>query len=192
MNLTSEQVHWIFGAALIVTAVLLLLRARAILKGGWTDYIVPSALAVFGIEFALDPLVHGEAAPQNYAAEMYQHFIVSAALIVASGAEFLRLARAGRSFLWRLPLVTALAVAAGIFMLHAQHDAPAGMLLLMTQHRMIGSTLAVAALAALLDAVPATEQDEFRSTALPLLILVLGVQLLFYTEGSNLFGGASH
>lgn len=184
--------HWIFGAALIVTAVLLLLRVRAILKGGWTDYIVPSALAIFGIEFALDPLVHGEAVPQNYAAEMSQHLLISVVLVLASAAEFLRLAQSRRSFAWRLPLVTALAVTAGIFMLHAQHDAPAGMLLLMTQHRMIGSTLAVTALAALLDAMPATEQDEVRSTALPLLILVLGVQLLFYTEGSNLFGGASH
>jgi heme A synthase len=64
------------------------------------------------------------------------------------------------------------------------------MLLLMTQHRMIGATLAVSALAALLAAAPGTAEEERRSPAFPLLLLVLGAQLLFYTEGSQLVGGA--
>jgi hypothetical protein len=143
LSFTSEQVHWIFGAVLAATGTLLLLRAVSVLKDRWPDYIVPSALAVFGAEFALDPVVHGEAMPANYAAEMTQHLVLSAVLLVASAAEFVRLARSGQSAAWRLPLVAALAITAGILALHAQHG-QVPMLLLVTQHRMIAATLVAA------------------------------------------------
>jgi hypothetical protein len=50
---------------------------------------------------------------------------------------------------------------------------------------MIGTTLAAAALAVLFTAVREKVQNSDEKIALPLLILVLGVQLLIYTEGSN-------
>ncbi|MEO5322317.1 hypothetical protein PV773_03235 [Mesorhizobium sp. CC13] len=187
MGFTSEQVHWMFGVVIVATGMLLLLRHIAGMKGRWLDYVVPTALAIFGTEFALDPLVHGEAMPTNYAAEMTQHFIVSVVLLGASAAEFVRLARSGQSFAWRLPLVAALVVTAGIFALHAQHGG-APMLLLMTQHRMIAATLAVAALAVLLEAITKPSAHDRNAPAFPLLTVLLGVQLLVYTEGTGPLG----
>lgn len=186
MNLTSEQVHWIAGVVLIVTAALLLLRSVAVLQGRWLDYVVPAVLVLFAAELALDPLVHGKAMPANYAGEMSQHFIMSAVLAVAAAGELLRVATGQRSFAWRLPMMAALGLAAAIFALHAQHDAPAPMLLLVTQHRMIAATLAAAALAVLLAGRRDAAARDRAAPAFPLLMLVLGLQLLLYTEGSGL------
>ena len=106
MNLTSEQVHWILGAVLAAAGLLLIFRSLALLKGRWVDYVVPSTLVLVGIELALDPLVHGEAAPAGYAAEVTQHFILSGLLLASSIFEFLRVARRRRSLAWRLPFVS--------------------------------------------------------------------------------------
>jgi hypothetical protein len=192
MSLTSEQVHWLFGLLLVVTAILLILRSLGFLNGRWPDYIIPLALAVFGIELAIDPLVHGEALPANYAGEMAQHFVISGVLLAASIAELLRVAKRGRTLWWRLPLAIALALTAGILWLHTQHDMGPPTLLLTTQHRMIGTTIAAAALAVLFTAVRDNAEDDDKSIALPLLILALGVQLLAYTEASNLPGMTAH
>lgn len=188
--LTSEQVHWIFGAALVAGAALLLLRAAGRIQGRWVDFVVPTLLLSFGIELLLDPLVHGTAAPENYSQETAQHFGLGGLLIAAAGAELVRAFRRQDSFAWRLPLVIALLVSAGVFLFHAQHDADVPMLLLMTQHRVIGATLAVAALTALL-ASPNEPDGARRPLAFPLLILVLGLEFLIYTEGNSLFGSPS-
>jgi hypothetical protein len=190
MGLTSEQVHWIFGAVLIAVAVLLILRDTGRIAGRWIDYLLPLLLAAFGLEMLLDPLVHGDAAPANYAAETAQHFGLGLLLIAASAAEFLRTRRGGSGRLWRLPLAAAMAIAAVIFWVHAQHDSAAPMILLMTQHRMIAATLAVAAVAALLVG-PEQRGSGQPPPAISFLMLLLGVQLLIYTEGSSLFGRLS-
>lgn len=187
--LTSEQVHWIFGAALVAGAALLVLRATGRVQGRWVDFVVPTLLLLFGIELLIDPLVHGTAAPGNYSRETAQHFGLGGLLIATAAAELIRAFRRLDSFAWRLPLVIALLVSAGVFLFHAQHDADVPMLLLMTQHRVIGATLAVAALAVLLTSP--TEADKARRPlAFPLLILVLGLEFLIYTEGNSLFGPA--
>ena len=60
------------------------------------------------------------------------------------------------------------------------------MILLVTQHRMIAVTLAVAAVAAL---IGFPERRETRQPpALAFLMILLGLQLLVYTEGGSLFG----
>ena len=187
MNLTSEQVHWIFGAVLIAITATLILRDMGRLQARWIDFLVPALLAVFGVEMLLDPLVHGDAAPSNYAAETAQHFALGLLLIGASIAELIRIGRGGEGFLWRLPLAAALAIAAATFWLHAQHDSDAPMLLLITQHRMIAATLAVASIAALVG-LPGDKAGR-HPPALAYLMFVLGAQLLIYTEGNSLFGG---
>lgn len=186
MNLTSEQVHWIFGTVLLVTTAVLILRGVGKIRVRWVDYLVPALLAAFGTEMLLDPLVHGTAAPANYAAETAQHLALGLLLIAASAAEFVRTWRDGKGFVWRLPLAGALAVAAAAFWLHAQHDSAAPMILLVTQHRMIAVTLAVAAMAALVG-FPAERQAR-QPPALAFLAMLLGLQLLVYTEGGSLFG----
>ena len=186
MNLTSEQVHWIFGAVLLVVTALLILRDIGKIRLRWVDYLVPALLAAFGIEMLLDPLVHGAAAPANYAAETAEHFALGLLLIGAAAAEFVRTWRRGEGFLWRLPLAAAAAIAAVSFWGHAQHDSSAPMILLVTQHRMIAVTLAVAALAALIG-FPEGRQAR-QPPAFAFLMILLGLQLLVYTEGGSLFG----
>ena len=134
----------------------------------------------------LDPLVHGTAAPANYAAETAQHFGLGLLLIGAAAAEFARAWRRGEGFLWRLPLAAAAAIAAVAFWVHAQHDSSAPMILLVTQHRMIAVTLAVAAVAAMIG-FPESRQVR-RVPALAFLMILLGLQLLVYTEGGSIFG----
>jgi len=190
MGLTSEQVHWIFGAALVMGALLLLLRALGRLEGRWVDFVVPGLLGLLGVELLLDPLVHGTAGPGNYAKETAQHFALGGVLIAASAAEFVRVIRRREGLLWRIPLVASLLIAAGVFLFHAQHDSNVPMLLLMTQHRVIGATLIAAAIAAFLTASEETSSPR-RSLAFPLLILVLGAEFLIYTEGGSIFGSSA-
>lgn len=188
MGLTSEQVHWLFGAVLIATTLVLILRDVGRIRSRWVDHLVPALLGVFGAEMLLDPLVHGDAAPANYTAETAQHFTLGLLLLGAAAAELIRTWRGGEGFAWRLPLAAALAIAAGSFWFHAQHDSNVSMILLVTQHRMIAATLAVSALAALIGF--SGPRDTRRPPALGFLMLLLGAQLLIYTEGSSLFGGA--
>lgn len=187
MNLTSEQVHWIFGAVLLVVSAVLIVRDIGTIQARWVDYLVPALLAAFGAEMLLDPLVHGAAAPANYGAETAQHFTLGLLLIGAAGAELLRTWRRGEGFLWRLPLAVAAAVAAIAFWVHAQHDSSAPMILLVTQHRMIAVTLAVSAVAALIG-FPAGREKTQQPPALAFLMILFGLQLLVYTEGGSLFG----
>lgn len=187
MGLTSEQVHWMFGAVMVAGAALLLLRAIGRMRGRWVDFVVPALPFLFGVEMLVDPLVHGTALPENYFKEAAQHFALGVVLIAAAAAESVRVFRRQDTFIWRLPLAIALLVSAGVFLFHAQHDADVPMLLLMTQHRVIGATLAVAALAVLF-ASPAESNALRRPLAFPLLILVLGLEFLIYTEGNSLFG----
>ena len=187
MNLTSEQVHWIFGGVLLAVTVVLILRDIGKVRARWIDYLVPALLAAFGVEMLLDPLVHGTAAPVNYAAETAQHFTLGLLLIGAAAAELLRTWRRGEGFLWRLPLAAAAAIAAVAFWVHAQHDSSAPMILLVTQHRMIAATLAVSAAAALIG-FPAAREKAQQPPALAFLMILLGLQLLVYTEGGSLFG----
>lgn len=186
MNLTSEQVHWIFGGVLLLVTAVLILRDAGRIRARWVDYLVPGLLFAFGIEMLVDPLVHGAAAPANYAAETAQHFGLGMLLIGAAGAELLRTWRKGEGLLWRLPLAAAAAVAAVAFWLHAQHDSGAPMILLVTQHRMIAVSLAVTAVAALIG-FP-TSRETRQPPAIAFLMVVLALQLLVYTEGGSLFG----
>lgn len=186
MNLTSEQVHWIFGAVLLATCAVLILRDVGRIRTPWVDYLVPGLLAAFGVEMLVDPLVHGSAGPANYGAETAQHFALGLLLIATCAAEFLRIRLRREGLAWRLPLAAALAVAAVAFWLHAQHDSNAPMILLITQHRMIAVTLAVSAVAAL---IGFPEAREVRTPpALAFLAVVLALELLVYTEGGSLFG----
>ena len=187
MELTSEQVHWIVGGVLIAASILLILRASA--KAQWPalDYLVPLFLALTGVQLALDPLVHGGAAPSSYSQETAQHLILGLLLIGTSVAELVRVRRGAEGLVWRLPLAAALLVAAGLFLFHAQHDSAVPMLLLMTQHRMIGATLAVMAVAVLIDRSDPSRAGA-RSLGFAFLALLLGAELVIYTEGGSLLG----
>lgn len=185
MSLTSEQVHWLYGAALGAFAVLMLLHAKGTITRRWPEFMMGGALLVFGIGLIVDPYLHGTAAPGNYAAETAQHLTLGLVLVLGSAFELYRAARRYEAIRWRLPIVLALLAAASTFILHAQHDADVSMLLLVTQHRFIAATLVVLALAVLLAPVGGARA---QGIAAPLLTLLLGLELLLYTEGSSWLG----
>lgn len=113
MSLTSEHVHWIFGAALSAAGSLLLLVATDRLRVRWTRSIMPVALFAFGIELLLDPLVHGRELPTGYAKETAQHFALGLLLVTTTAADLFRTLTDLQSRLWHLRLVPALLIAAG-------------------------------------------------------------------------------
>lgn len=190
MGLTSEQVHWIFGAALMLIGALLLCRACGRLNSRWLDFVIPAGLIAFGVEMALDPFVHGSAAPGGYAAESGQHLVLGAILILCAGVETVRVWKDRKSLMWRAPLIAGILTAAAVFAFHAQHSSAAPMLLLITQHRVISATLAAAALSLFLS--PRGDPAARRPIAFPLLVLLLGAEFMLYTEGRTIFGNADN
>lgn len=185
MGMTSEQVHWLYGALLAAFSVPMLLHARGIVTSRWPEFTIGAALLLFGLGLIFDPFLHGSAAPGDYAAETAQHLTLGIALLLGSGFEFFRAATRRQTFLWRAPLVLALLAASLTFLVHAQHEADVSMLLLVTQHRFIAATLLVLAAAVLFAPVG---DARTRGVALPLLTLLLGLELLVYTEGNSPFG----
>ncbi len=184
MGFTTEQVHWIFGGIILITGLLLLSRKVFAATGRWLDYLIPAVLAGLGILLALDPLVHGTAMPPDYGGQMMQHYILSGLLLVVAIIEFIRVGRAAHGFVWRLPLILLLVAAALLFAFHDQGHAGGAMLLVMTQHRVFAATFAVAALALYFEA-EAERMKRLRSeVAFPLLVALLGLEFIVYTEGS--------
>ena len=187
MNLTSEQVHWMFGAVLASAALLLMLRENERIAGRWLDFVTPSLLLLFGIELLVDPLIHGANIPNNYGTETSQHWLFAILLLAAGAAEIARLRRRGAGWPWRLPLAATLVAGAAIFAFHAQHDSSAPMLVLIAQHRVIAATLALLSIAFV--AAPPLERPRGPSP-FSFLLLLLGIELLLYTEGRSVFGEA--
>lgn len=185
MNMTSEQVHWLFGAGLVAFSFAMLLHAERGIRSRWPEYLVAAALFVFGLGLILDPLLHGAAAPQDYGAETAQHIGLGLLLLVGSAAEFHRIARRRRGLVWRLPICLILLAASAAFFTHAQHGGNVPMLVLVAQHRFIGATLLVMAIGGLLSS---DKREGAPGPAPGLLTLLLGLQLLLYTEGRSLFG----
>ena len=185
MGLTSEQVHWIYGGALVGVALLMLLHVRGTITARWPEFMIGGLLLLFGAALVFDPFLHGAAAPANYAAETAQHLSLGLVLIVASALELYRAGKGHNGRLWRAPLAVALVFAGLTFLIHAQHDSAAPMVLLVTQHRIIAATLLVLAASTLLAPLaPARRQG----TGAPLITLLLGLELMIYSEGRSLFG----
>ena len=185
MGMTSEEEHWLYGALLASFALLMLLHVAGLVLGRWPEFTIGGALLLFGLALLFDPFLHGEARPENYASEAAQHLALGIVLVAGSTLELYRAARRREARIWRLPVLLALVVAGITFLIHAQHETDVPMLLLVTQHRMIGATLLALAAAVLFAPVgPARRQG----VAAPLLTLLLGVQLLVYSEGRSPFG----
>lgn len=186
MNLTSEHVHWIFGAFLTIVPIVLLLHHGGAIRARWPGFIIPVTFLLLSIEIVLEPLVHGNAAPAGYARESAQHMMIAvlafAIAMIEMGRTFGRL----QEKVWAMALPLVLVVIGLLFFFHAQHQADVPMLLLMTQHRIMGVTLIVAGIAKA--AGEFTLKSELRIGWL-LLILLFGLELLLYTEGRTLFDG---
>lgn len=191
MNLTSEQVHWIGGAAFTIVALLLILYETRLVRASWLPYVLPLLLIGYGVESLIDPLVHGTAIPQNYAAESLQHVMQGTVMLIVGGVEWLRAKGRLKHHGWGLVLPLGLLGVGGLFMFHAQHEAGTPPLILLVQHRIFAVTLWVTAAAKSFAEWPNKNARAF-SIAWLLPLLLFGLELLVYTEGGNPLFHSSH
>lgn len=187
MELTSEQVHWIVGAVVTTSALLILWLETRPTPVAWTPFVIPSLLLGSGGILVFDPLLHGAAAPANYDAETAQHVAMGLVLSVAGMLELGRASGRLTAAAWGLVLPAVLAGIGFMFVLHAQHDADVPMLLLVVQHRVVGVTLWLIAAALAIAELSARLRPAFRVAGLTL-VLLFGIEFLLYTEGNLLFG----
>lgn len=189
MGLTSEQVHWAGGMCFALVALALIVHAAAPTHLGWAPWLLPALLVGYGIESALDPLIHGRALPTHYGAEAAQHLVQGGAVLLAGAVEWARLRGRLRRAGWGLMTPAALLVLAGVFLVHAQHDASVSPAVLAVQHRAFAVILGVAAFARAATALV--------SGAAPLragwlfALLTFGLQLLAYTERTPPHGASA-
>ena len=188
MGLTSEQVHWLGGACFVLVALLLLAHAVAPARVRWAPWLLPALLVGYALESALDPLIHGAAMPRGYAAETAQHLVQGGAMLLAGVVEWARLRGRLRGRAWGLATPAALLVLAGVFLVHAQHDASVPPAVLTVQHRAFAATLAVTALARAATALAPTVTVLRAGWLFPL--LAFGLQMLAYTERAPHDGAA--
>lgn len=83
MELTSEQVHCIGGAAFSAVALLLLARELLGLSANGWAYLIPMLFIGYGLESLIDLWVHGGAVPANYGRESRQHLLQGGPLLLA-------------------------------------------------------------------------------------------------------------
>lgn len=91
MDLTSEQVHWIGGAAFVLVALALIAHESGAWQRPWLRWSLPVLLVGYAIESFADLWVHGAAQPLDYGPESAQHLLQGAAVLIAGVVEALRL-----------------------------------------------------------------------------------------------------
>jgi hypothetical protein len=182
MNLSSEQVHWLGGVAVLIVASGLLLHDLGILSARGWRWLLPVFLVLYGLESFMDPWIHGTAAPENYGAESSQHIVQGTAMLVGGLVESLVLLGILKQRVWMLAVPVSLVALAVIFLVHEQHTARVPALVLEVQHRVFALTLFLAAVlrAMLLSSRPAVNA---LGRGWLVLLLLFGLELTTYTEG---------
>ena len=191
MGLTSEQVHWIVGCVIVALSLLLVLYEVGVLRASWLRYLLGGAVLALGLQALLDPLLLGAAGPKGYAAETAQHVVQGVILVALGGLELLRAMAMLQRRIWGFFLPAGIAGVGVLFLLHAQHESSAPAILLLTQHRVTGATLCLAAAAKALAETGHTKARPF-ATGWLLLLFATGIQFLIYTEGGVSGAHASH
>lgn len=180
MGLSSEQVHWFGGACFTLVALLQLVHGLVPDRIAWAPRLVPLLFIGYGLESALDPLIHGRALSHG-SAEMAQHLAQGGAMFLAGLVEWRRLTPDRLSAVgWGLVTPAALLVVGVVFLVHAQHTASVSPEVLMIQHRAYAVTLLVAAAARAVFVLTPSAAAFRIAWLLPL--LTFGLLLLSYTE----------
>lgn len=189
-GITSETMHHLYGGAILGLSTSLLIEEAGGFDAPGLRYAVPGLVMTAGGLLTIDPLLHGAAAPKNYGAETRQHLLLGGMLFAVGSIDLAHEADWLEHWSWGLALPAGMLAASASFFFHAQHGDPGQHELLQTQHRMLGATIAVAAIAKGLAAVPASDDSteprwpELR-TAWIVAAGLAGAQLLLYTEGSG-------
>lgn len=187
-GVSSQTMHRVYGGAIVGLSTTLLVEEAGAFDAPNLRFAVPGVVVTAGGLLTIDPLLHGAAAPQNYGDETRQHLLLGGMLVAVGAVDLAREAGWLGHWSWSLALPAGMLGASASFFFHAQHGDPAQHELLTTQHRMLGATLAVAAVTKGLSAVPATDDNtlprwpELR-TAWIVATGLAGVQLMLYREG---------
>lgn len=184
MQLTSEQVHWLFGAVVSILALALMGLSLMRAKPRFGAYLAPSAFIFLGLVLVFDLWLHGDKAPADYEAEAAQHLTLGAFLVAIGIAELAPRLLGWHGLFWRMPIALALVVAGAVFLFHQQHATDAAMSLVAAQHRLLGFILALSGVARAWAVVEGRDPDGERSWLF--LSLALGVALLLYTERAEM------
>lgn len=189
LGLSSETVHKVYGVGILGISSALLLDEVGAYDRDELRYAVPGLALASGVLLTIDPLLHGKAAPSNYAAETRQHMLLGGLLLATGGVDLAHEAGWVDHWSWGLWLPAGLLATSASFFFHAQHGDPSQHALLGAQHRILGATVAVAAVAKGLSIVPDEAGDaprwpELRSVWMAAAGLA-GIQLLLYTEGET-------
>jgi hypothetical protein len=184
MNLSSEQVHWVGGVAVLIVAIGLLLHDLGVLSARGWRWLLPIFLVLYGLESFMDPWIHGTAAPANYGGESAQHIVQGTAMLGGGFVEGLVLLGVVKRRAWSLAVSAAFVVLAVVFLVHDQHAVAVPQLVLDVQHRVFALTLFLAAAvrAMLLFSRPAVNA---LGRGWLVLFLLFGLELLTYTEGGS-------
>ncbi len=190
MGVTSEQAHWMAGVVMIVVAVSLLLHELGIVASKRVPLVLPIAIILFGLQAIFDVQLHGSAVPKDYAAETRQHTLQGAITLAVGIVELLRRLGRLRHRLWTFVFPVAIVPVAVVFLMHAQHASAAPMLALFVQHRTFGVILLFMAAAFALAETRLPRAEAFR-IVFSVLLALLGVQWVVYTEGGGSHAGTS-
>ncbi|MGE0396513.1 MAG: hypothetical protein AB7T06_07345 [Kofleriaceae bacterium] len=196
-GITSETMHHFYGGGILVVSSTLLVEEAGAFDAPRLRYLVPGATIVAGGALMLDPLLHGSSAPTNYGAETWQHLLVGGMLLAVGTVDLAHEARWLEHWTWGLMLPAGLLATGASFLVHSQHGEPSQHTLLRAQHRILGATIAVAAITKGLTAVP--DPDDASQTRWPELESawmvaagLAGLQLLLYTEGDSVPTDTKH
>lgn len=189
-GITSETMHHLYGGAIFALSTTLLVEDAGAFDAPGLRYAVPGLTMTAGALLTIDPLLHGAAAPKNYGAETRQHLLLGGMLFAVGSIDLAHEARWLDHWSWGLALPAGMLAASASFLFHAQHGDLAQHELLQTQHRLLGATIGVAAIAKGLAVVPASDgAAERRWPELQTVWIaaagLAGVQLLLYTEGAR-------
>lgn len=183
--MTSEQVHWILGAVVTGAALLLLLlllRAAGLVRAAWLDYVLPVALLLLALETFIDPILHGGETPAHGKAETAQHRTMGLVAAAAGGIELLRMRGRVKARVWALALPFGVLAVGVFFLVHGEHGPGPPDMLVLVQHRIMGTTLLVAALARSVATLRSAAAPGFEIAWL-VAVLLFGLELLLYREG---------
>lgn len=196
-GISSETMHELYGGAILGLSTALILEETGAFDANGLRYAVPGLAIAAGGLLTIDPLLHGSAAPKNYGAETRQHLLMGGLLVAVGSLDLAHEAAWLDHWSWGLALPAGLLATSAGFLFHAQHGDAAQHDLLTVQHRMLGATIAVAAVTKALAAVPAPDAASERrwpafQSAWMIAGGLAGIQLLLYSEGSATSSAPAH
>lgn len=175
--MTPEDIHELTAAIVLAIIAPLLAREAGLLRGTWTNYIVPAGAAALGAFLILDPIVfHGG----SFGTEGVQHQLQGAVALGVAAVEFARAGAKLHRRAWGLALPVGLVVLGMVFALHSQHGTGA-LRAQLALHRVLGATIILMAIVKAVE-VMGWAKGNWARVGWLLLGVSIALQLVLYAE----------